>query len=131
MLLEPSLNFSSAQYHSFRLCALYSLGFFQAAVDLSSFTAATQHHHPFVVHSWLSSTFTITHAFILLHVSGHRHRQLANFYTGLALCATVREGIETDVDERMTNAKDCLAQLAVFMKFAEINVGKYAKTAAI
>ena len=42
------------------------------------------------------------------------------------MCATVREAIRIDIDDRMKKAKDCLAQLAVFMKFAEINVGKYA-----
>lgn len=51
--------------------------------------------------------------------------KMAQFYAGLALCASVREGAHKDAAQRLDQAKGCLAELGIFMETAEVNIGKW------
>jgi hypothetical protein len=103
------------QHESYRVSALYNLGFYEACVEVGRFTSSTAHHHPGHRHTHVSNGTS--------HLSREKliSMQLALFYVGLAACEMARVHLEDDTF--ISVAKKHLAELAVYLEPSKINIG--------
>jgi hypothetical protein len=106
----------SSQHETYRLAALYNLGYPQECFEAGKYVISTAEHHPGHRHIQVS-----VHRYVLASSIDVSSMQLALFYSGIAACQLARDVNATD--EYLRFAKSNLARLEALLVPATINIG--------